>query len=342
MGTWDGLGESVDRLVTLDVRPGGSAPGITVPLYEGVRQAVGRPLTLLAAERLEAAVRDGGAVLITTGFVHPPYFPHGETDGPPGAAALALALREGFACRVGFVAEEETWGAVRAACDGVGLRLFEPADAVEIPRGACLLPFPKGAEAAKAEAARMLDRWRPRAVVAVEKIGRNARSVYHTALGTDMTATCNGADFLVEAAAGRGILTIGIADVGNEIGMGRYGDLVRRVVQPFGARCNCPCGAGIATVVETEVTVVAAISNWGAYGMLACLAAMRGDATLLHPVEAEARMVQACRMAGALDGGTGGGHHSVDGVVAPADVAVVALLHELVRLKTRPYFRQRT
>jgi hypothetical protein len=90
------------------------------------------------------------------------------------------------------------------------------------------------------------------------------------------------------------------------------------------------------------VMVVAAISNWGAYGILACLAAMRGDATLLHPVEAEARMVEACRMAGALDGGTGGGYHSVDGVAAQADVAVVTLLHELVRLKTRPYFRQRT
>src|SRR5437879_6225918 len=47
----------------------------------------GRPLTLLAAERLRGVVKAGDSVILATGAGGPPWMPAGETDGPVGVAA---------------------------------------------------------------------------------------------------------------------------------------------------------------------------------------------------------------------------------------------------------------
>jgi thiamine pyrophosphate-dependent acetolactate synthase large subunit-like protein len=72
-----------------------------------------------------------------------------------------------------------------------------------------------------------------------------------------------------------GVLTVGIGDGGNEIGMGNIYDTVRKVV-PYGDQCKCPAKCGIADSTLVDVTVVATVSNWGAYGIEACLAALSG------------------------------------------------------------------
>jgi hypothetical protein len=100
----------------------------------------------------------------------------------------------------------------------------------------------------------------------VEKVGPNKKGVCHTVYGSDVSSSCAKIDYLVEEANRRGILTIGIGDRGNEIGMGVIRDVVEKVV-PTGSKCKCPCGAGIACVTETAVTVLASISNLGAYGI---------------------------------------------------------------------------
>ena len=47
-------------------------------------------------------------------------------------------------------------------------------------------------------------------------------------------------------------------------------DAVRRYV-PFGERCQCPCGGGIAPEQPVDALVVASVSNWGAYGIAAAV-----------------------------------------------------------------------
>ena len=89
-----GFGDVVDRIVCT---PAGTAPVIRkgregvlksryswMKVYDETRNRFGRPLTLLAAEKLKENVGDGDFVVIATNSY--------EMDGPPGAAALARAL----------------------------------------------------------------------------------------------------------------------------------------------------------------------------------------------------------------------------------------------------------
>ena len=46
--------------------------------------------------------------------------------------------------------------------------------------------------------------------------------------------------------------------MGNEIGFGLILDDVLKI-SPWGAKCQCPCGMGVATVTATDVLVVGAI-----------------------------------------------------------------------------------
>lgn len=70
---------------------------------------------------------------------------------------------------------------------------------------------------------------------------------------------------LFEAARQRGVLTIGVGDPGNEIGMGAIADTVKRLL-PYGAECQCSCAGGVADATEVDVVVPGTCSNWGAYG----------------------------------------------------------------------------
>jgi len=94
----EGFGDTVDRIVTT---PSGAIPLLRkgrdgpvknrytwMKVYDETRQRYGRPLTLLAAERLREHVTPGSHVLIVTNS-------H-EMDGPPGSAALARALLMGL------------------------------------------------------------------------------------------------------------------------------------------------------------------------------------------------------------------------------------------------------
>ena len=82
------MGEYVDRLCTVEMRPQGMPRGKIHRLYDAARRRQGgRPLTLLAAERLRGVVKAGDSVILATGAGGPPWMPAGETDGPVGVAA---------------------------------------------------------------------------------------------------------------------------------------------------------------------------------------------------------------------------------------------------------------
>ena len=94
------IGENIDRLCTVEMRPQGMPRGKIHRLYEAARRKQnGRPLTLLAAEKLRAALKPGDYVILATGAGVPPWMPAGETDGPVGIAALGRALVMGLGAR---------------------------------------------------------------------------------------------------------------------------------------------------------------------------------------------------------------------------------------------------
>ena len=70
---------------------------------------------------------------------------------------------------------------------------------------------------AQEEAQRMLDRYQPAAVIAIERPGWNRNRVHHSGGGFGVSEFTAKIDYLFEGAKDRGIPTIGIGDLGNEI-----------------------------------------------------------------------------------------------------------------------------
>jgi hypothetical protein len=292
----------IDHLMALD--PGGR--GIAAFFVEGGATAAARSL------------REGRRVLLTTGFAVGPGLP--ETDGPPGTACLGRALRT-LGAEVTYITDAVALPPLQAALKVLG----EPA-AVETFHVAHPSPAGRGRSAARGVAAgtareaarRLLMEHRPTHLVAVERPGRARDGHYRSARGRLLT-DCNGRlDELFLAAPAR-VVTVGVGDGGNEIGMGSVHGRVARAGAVF---------RRIASTVKVTHLVVAGVSNWGAYGIVAELGRLAGR-PLLHTAEEEQAMVQACVDAGAVDGLTHRREPTVDGLPLPAHVGMLELLRVL-------------
>jgi hypothetical protein len=270
-------------------------------------------------------VRPGDAVWVATGLVVPGALPRGETDGPSGAAVLARALVRGLGARVLLLAEAPVLPVLRATLDALAR-----AERGALPwRRACrTAALPRRAQVAALWVGRRFRR-PPKAVVAVEKLGPNAHGVMHTAAGADVTAAQARMDVVFAAARRRGILTVAVGDRGNEVGFGAAAD--RLAAAGAIGTCACPCASSIACTVAADRPVVAATSNWGAYGTAAALAVLAGDARLLHGPAAETAMLEAGLRAGAVDGITRRSTLTVDGLALERNLAVVRGLGTLAR-----------
>jgi hypothetical protein len=243
------LGDAVDRLISVQysISGGGSAltrKPVTGVLYEAAREKAGAPLCHLAAKALADNVQRGGAVLITTGLIAPSYMT-AEGDGPIAAATLARAIAVGLDATPVIVCEGLVVKAMEALCQAVGLMPSAPELAVGTPRKVIVLPFPLDDDLGRREAIRLLDQFKPKVVLAIEKLSKNTKGIYHNGFGIDVSSVQAKVDYLFDFALERGIPTIGVGDGGNEIGTACIADAVRNVV-PTGAKCGCPCDSGIA------------------------------------------------------------------------------------------------
>lgn len=325
------IGEYVDRLCTVEMRFREGLPrGVTHRLYAAARAHQGEPLTSLAARRLREQVQAEDRVLVVTGAGAPPGLPQGETDGPLGAAALVRALDIGVGAKPILVTEERNAPPIVAAVQAAGVTIVEEEWFGERPHAALLEIFPAGLEAGRQKAAELFERFAPKAIIFVEKAGPNDQMMYHSILGTGRSPDIMANVFcLVDIAQERNILTIGIGDGGNEIGFGKIREEAQEI-QPYGKVCRCPCQGGVITTTATEVLVVAAISNWGAYGVVANLAFQLGNVEIIQPPEVELFMLQACVMAGGHDGVYASQTLYVDGTSAAVQQALVTMLRMLV------------
>ncbi len=242
----------------------------------------------------------GTRVVLVTGFAVGPGMP--ETDGPPGSAVLGRALRW-LGKSVLYVVDDVAASLMEAALKALG----EPVEIVVFPHD--------GAAAAIRLPA---DHGRPTHLVAVERPGRAADGDYRNRRGKSVAAWNGPLDALFVKRP-RGAITIGIGDGGNEIGMGnvrarfiRQGPLAKRV----------------GSVVKVDHLVVAGVSNWGAYGVVAHLSIL-ARRQLLHTPEEERALVTACVEAGGVDGISRRRVPAVDGLPLSTHAAMVELLRTL-------------
>jgi len=286
--------------------------GLILKLYDAARKAQGKPLTLLAAESLKKRVRTGDIVLVTTGFIIPPRMVP-DTDGPPGTSVLARVLDLALGAKTVVVTEAKVCKIITATARAAGLIPAKLGSLKSLRHAIHIREFPVNDARARSEAETLINELKPAAVIAIEKTGRNDRGVYHNMRGLDVSSESAKVEHLFKQAEIQGIPTVGVGDGGNEVGMGKIKDAVRKNVR-YGDKCRCPCGAGIAAAIETDVLVVATVSNWGAYGVSAMLAAIEGKQEIMHTKKIERRILRKGAGAGAIDGVTGFTEPSVDGL----------------------------
>lgn len=297
----DVIGENVDRMLQLEFRCWGYAHGVVHPLYNAAREQLGSPLAMTAAKKLHSQVKRGDVVLLTTGAGNKQYMPVGETDGPLGTTALARMLSEALGAVPVILTEKEYVNnlEVTAEASGLGVRGLE--DAKSTAFTTAVLPFAANEVDAKAQTKHLIDTLDPKALITIEKIGPNHKNVAHSATGVPIGDERAQIEWLVEGMQDDDRLTIGIGDNGNEIGYGKIQEAVWEH-KMFGKKCQCPCEGGLATAIATDVLVVASISNWGAYGIAACLAALAHRPDLIHNKTMEQYMLEANVRSGGVDG----------------------------------------
>jgi len=231
-------------------------------------------------------------VAIVSGF---PVAQQFETDGPGGALVLARAL-------AGLGAEVCLLGA-----DDYIERLEPARRQLQIDAAVC--GFRRAALAA--QLAQFAAHFRPTLLVFIEVPGHSADGCYYNMRFQDISARTLPWEQLQERVA---CPSIALADGGNELGMGRLGAAL--------ADLNIA-----AAVSLSDQLVLADVSNWGVYGLLA-LASARLQCDLLRDCRPAAVLDALCA-AGFVDGVTGLAEATEDGLPAAVGAALVQSLRRL-------------
>jgi len=229
-------------------------------------------------------------VLIGTGFPVGDTF---ETDGPVGAIALYRTL-------------EHLGNAPVLAC--------APPLADALAADYRVLPL-LGNDLADARrtAQEALDAMQPGVVLSIERPGLTADGRYYNMRGEDISARCGIFDPYLDLAD---CPTIAIGDGGNEIGMGNIAEAIAALdIRVSVTRCN--------------ELLVADVSNWGAYGLIALLGYWSGENLLDRLAPREILAYLSAR--GSVDGVTRENTPTEDGLDAGEGCAVIAQLSQLTQ-----------
>lgn len=200
-------------------------------------------------------------VAIMTGFFVPRATPPAaETDGPIGSAHLAAGLlRAGIPVRL--VTDSLCFNAVKVAAQAAGISDEVPIDVVNVDA----LSIEDSTVAA------IINSWRNAEppishAIAIERAGPGDDGIVWNMIGKDITADTAPLHLLFTLS---NIISIGIGDAGNELGMGNLGKeiIAKGVSTGEKIACSIPC----------DHLMVCGVSNWGAIGLLTALALLRPD-----------------------------------------------------------------
>jgi len=281
-------------------------------------------------------------VIVLTGFpCMRDRTPPTETDGPPGAVAVARSLLAlGVAVRLPIEdhSEEVLRGCALSQCEGL------VADAKELVVG-----FPTADRWTMSDDHRLRELCTSAsAVVCLERAGPASDGVCRTMRGFPMGDSLI-ATQLNEIVSDKsyGLRSVAIGDGGNELGLGALHSAICEHV---------PNGASIGCVVPTNAVLVASVSNWGGYALSHALALLAWDAGLkLSATDAEqavpyldriapgcdtvAKTILAANTAGAVDGITAQAGGAVDGMPLEQQCQIVGELRAvcLAYMAEEPY-----
>lgn len=327
------LGQTLDTIVNLNI----SRRGTIAHLFKyALEKNDGQPLILIAAEKILATVKPKDKVFLTTGWIDQPVAApdFAETDGPAGTLVLARALRQTCKACVILFTDEQLVPGMKYLAQMAGFHCVEPdvlENSIELNKlmTMSILPFPKEHEAAKVLAKTMVERYQPTCLIAAERGGLNEAGKIHNMMGRDTGDSQAKVDYLFQEAYKKGILTIGIGDGGNEIGMANIREGIKASLE-YGDKCQCACGLGIAPSTPVSLLVTATVSNWGCYGLTSMLAALRLNRNYLHTAQREELLMLTAMQAGFHDAIYGSIGMSVDNFPLQVHCSIIGLLNEAV------------
>ena len=238
-----------------------------------------------------------GDVIIVTGF-YVVMSGTPETDGPSGAIAIGEALKA-LGRTVTYVSDSYTTPVLRKFGNGSPVIEFPIDDVV----------------ASKKQAKAILDEVKPSLLISIERCGRTREDTYLNMRYVDISPHTARLDYLFDSA----VPSVGIGDGGNEIGMGNLADMIPQV----DSLPDYPA------VNQVDRLVIASVSNWGGYGLVASMSLIAGK-NLLPTVEAETALLHGMIESGVVDGTTGDAVPTVDNFSAEENGELLARLHRAV------------
>ena len=239
-----------------------------------------------------------GRVVIATGF-YILMSGSAETDGPPGALAIGRALQQ-LGRTVSYVTDSHAVQAMRELTAG-------EAEVIEFGIN--------DAGTSQSGASWILDQLQPDLLISIERCGRNRDDAYLNMRSVDISDQTARIDYLFET----DVPSVGIGDGGNEIGMGN----LAQVIPTFANLPHLPATTWV------DRLIVASVSNWGGYGLVAAMSLLTGQ-NLLPSTEHEASVVQRLVDMGLVDGTTGNPAPFVDGFTTEEHGQALRRLHGLV------------
>lgn len=223
-----------------------------------------------------------------------------ESDGPPGAIAIAKAL-DALGFDVFLVSDRYT--APLLTIDG-----FRKHEVIEFPIA--------GHDASRKIARNILFEIGPDVVISIERCGMTAGGKHLNMRGRDISNHTAKVDYLFFGQEN----TIGIGDGGNEIGMGNVAEQVKKV----------PSLVTDPAITPVNKLIIASISNWGGYGLVAALSELT-QSDLLPSVTWDRDIISELAARGAVDGISGERKPFVDSLTAEQHSWVVAELRKHIR-----------
>ena len=234
---------------------------------------------------------DKGNIFLTTGFYVEGF---AETDGPPGTVFLALALK-----KLGFTPIIIT--------DKYADSFFNLKEIKTIS-----MPLDEEEEWCR----KILDEYKPVGLISIERCGKNIESKYANMRGVCINEFTSKIDMLFELAYGN-IPTIGVGDGGNEIGMGNEASVI------YDKLSLSPC------IVKVSQLVIATVSNWGAYAIVAYLEKFSGQ-NVYMTFDDVYNYISKIVEAGSVDGVLKKHVVSVDGFDMTVEREIVEALEEAI------------
>jgi len=279
----------IDQIVAVDIP---KRAGMH-QLYEEAKKISKKPLCLRAAEKIITNSEKGETAFIITGF---PVLPNNvcETDGPPGAVVLAETLQN-LKLKPVIVTDELCANVVKATSQSM-----------------LVFKFPINDDSARVKAEQLLSEQNPSLLISIQRPGWNKKKVYHNMAGLNISHVVGKTDYLFELAHRHGAATVAVGDGGNELGFGTISQAVEKYV-PHGSKCQCKCGGGIAAASEADSLVVARTSNWGSYGIAACICLLKRF-HYAHDGKSELKLLRRINDAGGIDSVTKKAEPFVDGL----------------------------